>query len=351
MKKKLLILLFTPILWAYSEFKISQDQLVRLGIQITTIDNKIPSKGLPFNAYIDFNDKSSMTQNTSFDVIVVALYKREGEQIKKGEKIGEVSSVELSNLYFDLQNTQNKFKVTQDIAKKDRELYKAGVISKREYQNSYLSAEEMELKLKQIESTFLLFGINPKNPKGKYGFVVVAGNDGILSVAPKQTGERIPAFSPYIRISRDNNLLARIKIPLNASSYIKKDLSVFDRNGRKIGAIQSVSVVLDKASNTILATAVLDHGNFKVGQTIDVYLGTLKSEDSLLISSKSLIKNGKDYLVFKKIKNGFIPVPVKIIEERSKQFVIIGDGLKLGDEIASGALIALKGIINNIGDE
>lgn len=351
MKKFLLILLFMPVLWAYDEFKVSGEQLSELGIQITSVDNKASSKGLPFNAYIDFNDKSSKTQSTSFDVIVVALYKREGERVKKGEKIGEVSSVELSSLYFEFQNTQNKLKVAQDIAKKDRELYQVGVISKREYQNSYLSAEEMELKLKEIESNFLLFGIDPKHPKGKYGFVVVAGNSGILSVAPKQTGERIPAFSPYIRISRDDNLLARIKIPPSASAYIKKGLDVFDRSGRKIGVVQSVSVVLDKTSNTILATAILDPTNFKVGETIDIYLDTLKPKNSLLISSNSLIKNGKEHLVFKKSKNGFIPIPVEIIEERSKQFVVVSDELKLGDKIASGALIALKGIINNIGDE
>ncbi|PAF43896.1 sodium:proton antiporter [Helicobacter sp. 11S03491-1] len=351
MKQWLFLMLFISIIWGYDEIKISNQQLDKLGIHIITVDNKTPSKGLPFNAYIDFNDKSSTTQSSSFDVIVTALYKREGESLKEGDVICEVSSIDLSNLYFELQNTQNKLKVAQDITKKDKELYQAGVISKREYQTSYLASQEMELKLKQIESTLSILGIDSHNPKGKYGFRVIAKDNGILSVAPIKTGEKIPAFTPYIRISRDSDLLARIKLPISISENVKKGAVVFDEYGKKIGVIQSVSVVLDKTSNTILATALLDKGDFRVGQMIDVYIDGIRPKDSIVIPSSTVIKNGKDYLVFLKTDEGFLPKAVKIIEERDNQFVINNKEIKIGDKIASGALIALKGIINNIGEE
>ncbi|MDO7253289.1 efflux RND transporter periplasmic adaptor subunit [Helicobacter cappadocius] len=351
MKKWLLIISLVCVVWGYDEIKISPEQLEKLGISVIKIDNDAPTRGIPFNAYIDFNDKSSTTQSSSFEAIVVALYKREGERVKEGEIIDEISSLDLSNLYFELQNTQNKLKVAKDITKKDKELYEKGVISKREYQTSYLASNEMELKVKQIESTFSLFGIDPLNPKGKYGFRVIAKDSGILSVAPKKTGERIPAFTPYIRISRDDDLLARIKLPVSASEYIKKGSAVYSEQGKKIGEIQSISVVLDRASNTILATALLTTGDFKVGEMTDVYIDGVKPKHSIAIPSEAIIKNGKDYLIFLKTKDGFLPKSVKVIEERDKQFLISDEGLKVGDEIASGALIALKGIVNKIGDE
>ncbi|PAF53204.1 sodium:proton antiporter [Helicobacter sp. 13S00482-2] len=351
MKKWLLIMSFLMFVWGYDEIKISPTQLQELGIKVMSIDNKTLGKGMPFNAYIDFNDKSSITQSSSFEVIVVALYKREGERVKEGEVIDEISSIDLSNLYFELENTQNKLKVAKDVTKKDKELYEKGVISKREYQASYLASNEMQLKLNQIESTFSLFGIDTLNPKGKYGFRVIAKDSGILSVAPKKTGERILAFTPYIRISRDDDLLARIKLPVSVSEYVKKDSLVYDEQGNQIGKIQSVSVVLDRASNTILATALLTSGNFKVGEMIDVYINGVRPENSITIPSEAIIKNGRDYLIFLQTKEGFLPKPVKIIEERNKEFLISNEGIKTGDKIAFGALIALKGIINRIGDE
>lgn len=89
-----------------------------MGLKVVKLDKEIFSKGLPFNAYIDFDSKSSVVQSLSFDASVVAIYKREGEQVKAGDAICEVSSIDLSNLYFELQNNQNKLKIAKDITKK-----------------------------------------------------------------------------------------------------------------------------------------------------------------------------------------------------------------------------------------
>lgn len=351
MKKILVWVMMCGFLFAYSEIKISPNQLQKLGINIIKISKTTSSRGLPFNAYIDFDDKSSSIQSASFESIVVALYKREGQRVKEGDLLFEISSNELNNLFFELQNTENKLKVSQEITKKDKELYEAGVIPKREYQTSYLSTNEMSLKVKQIKSTFNLFGIDPKDPKGKYGFRVIAKDSGILSVAPQKTGQVIPAFTPYVRISKNNNLIARIKIPPSLSQYIQKGSEVLDERGKKIGEIQSISVVLDKASNTILATALLNQGEkeYRVGEMIDVYIEGAKPQDSIVIPSNAVIKNGKDYLIFVKTKDGFMPTPVDIIEEREGSFVLSDKNIKINQQIATGALIALKGIVNNIG--
>ena len=39
---------------------------------------------------------------------------------------------------------------------KDKELFEGGVISQREYQNSYLLANELELKLKDVKKLIVL---------------------------------------------------------------------------------------------------------------------------------------------------------------------------------------------------
>ncbi len=349
MKKVFIIGILCAFAFGYSEIKISQAQIQGFGIQDIPIQNPAISRGVPFNALIDFDDKDSSTQSSTFDVVVVAIYKREGDKVTAKTEICEISSNELNSLYFELQNTKNKHRVADEIAKKDKDLFQAGVISQREYQVSYLAANELFLKLSQLKSTFALFGIDPENPTGKYGFRVIAKESGILSIAPKTTGEKIPAFTPYVRISKSNNLLARIRIPLSISDYVLPGAKVYSEEGQYVGDISNVSVVVDKTNNSITAIANLKENFFRVGEVVDIYIKGEQPKGTFAVPSDAVIKNEKDNLIFIKTKNGYLPKAVRIIEKRSKSFVIDAKGFKGNEQIASGALIPLKGLVNNFG--
>lgn len=334
----------------YTEVKITPSQAQGLGIKDIPIQNPSITRGVPFNALIDFDDKESATQSSTFDVVVVAIYMREGETINEGDEICEINSNELNNSYFELENARNRYRVAQEVAQKDKGLYESGVISQREYQTSYLASRELFLKLSQLENSFKLFGIDPKRPKGKSGFRVVASSSGILSVAPKTTGEKIPAFTPYVRISKSNDLLARIKIPASISDYVVPGSKVYSEQGQYVGDISTVSVVLDKTNNSITAIARLQKGVFRVGEVADIYIEGKQPKGTVALPSDAVIKNGKDDLIFIKTKDGYMPRVVNIVEKRSKSFVIDSSGLRGSEQVASGALIALKGIINNVGE-
>lgn len=333
----------------YDEVKVSASQAQGLGIKDIPIQNPSITRGVPFNALIDFDDKESATQSSTFDVVVVGISMREGEAINEGDEICEINSNELNNSYFELENARNRYRVAQEVAQKDKGLYESGVISQREYQTSYLASRELYLKLSQLENSFKLFGIDPKNPKGKSGFRVVASSSGILSVAPKTTGEKIPAFTPYVRISKSSDLLARIKIPASISDYVVPGSKVYSEQGQYVGDISTVSVVIDKTNNSITAIAKLQKGVFRVGEVADIYIEGKQPKGTFALPSDAIIKNGKDNLIFIKTQEGYIPRAVNIVEKRSKSFVIDSSGFRGDEKVASGSLIALKGLINNVG--
>ncbi len=352
---------FVPLIFVYTlameEIVISQEEIAKNGIKVIPLDQAFNTKGVPFNALIDFDDKSSSTQSSSFETIVVNIYKREGEMVNEGDLICDISSNELSALFFELTNTQERLKIASENERKDKSLYKAGVISKREYQLSYLAMNELRLKLNEITSKFDLLGIDKdfikSGNQGKYGFPVVAKTSGILSVAPKQSGEKIEAFTPYVRISKntgaDSNLLGRIRIPIHLSHNIKKGSTVFDDDGNKIGEIETISVVIDKVSNTILATAKIHNTRFKVGEMIEIYIGGLLPQGAILIPSSAVIKNGNDYFVFVQSAKGFKPTKIQKVEERDNSFVINPAGLNKQNKIATGNIISLKGMMDGLG--
>lgn len=68
----------------YEEISISQEELAKNGIKVIALNQAFNTKGVPFNALIDFDDKTSSTQSSSFNAIVVNIYKREGESVNEG---------------------------------------------------------------------------------------------------------------------------------------------------------------------------------------------------------------------------------------------------------------------------
>lgn len=334
----------------YSPIKLNSEEITDMGIGLFQIKHNPLGKGIPFSAVVDFDDRDGYAQNSSLEVIVVAIYKREGEKIKKGDRIAEVSSNELNNLYFEYQNTLSRLKVAQEIEKKDRSLFNQGVIPQREYQTSYLSMNELQLKLKELAQAFNIFGIDVDNPRGQYGFLVRANGSGTLSIAPTYVGQKIPAFSPFVRISKSNAMLARIRVPLSMVDSVKRGYAILNSNGKNIGYLKTISVVLDQVTNTISAIADLKGDGYKVGEIIELYVAGSIPKNALLLPSSTIIKNDNDYLVFLKLANGFQPIAVNILEEREDSFMISAPNLHVGSTIANGAIITLKGIVNGIGE-
>ena len=138
---------YDPIIFQDSEMK-------TMNMNIFTITRKTSEKGVPFSAVVDFDDKDGYTQNSNLEVVVVSLYKRAGEKVKQGDSIAEISSNALNELYFALQNTTSRYQIAKEVERKDKDLLNQGVISQRAYQTSYLTMNELRLKMHEIRSTF-----------------------------------------------------------------------------------------------------------------------------------------------------------------------------------------------------
>ncbi|RDU57118.1 sodium:proton antiporter [Helicobacter sp. MIT 00-7814] len=355
MRKLAIFYLLCACLWGYDEIIISESEIRTNGIKVISVSSKdIDSKGMPFNALIDFDDKTSVAQSSSFETVVVNIYKREGEYVKKGDLICDISSNELSTLFFEFKNTRDRLKIASENEAKDKMLYESGVISKREYQLSYLTMNELKLKYNETFAKLDLLGVSKafmeSGKQGQYGFPIVAKASGVLSVAPRQSGQKINAFTPYVRISlKNSDLLGRIRVPVHLAHTIEKGDVLYDEKGKEIGFIDTISVVIDKDTNTILATAKITANDFKVGELVEVYIGGGLPENSMLIPSSAVLKIGNDYVTFVRTKNGFLPMKIEVTEERDNSFAIKKGVLKPNMQIATGSIIILQGMLSGLG--
>lgn len=340
--------------FSYDEIILTEQQMQKLGINTTKPDFSGYFLLGPFVASLDFSNQASIKQVSPFEITISNIKKFEGDYVKKGEVICNIISDSLSNLVYEYKNTESKYNIAQNNAKKDKELFQSGVISQREYQNSYLLANELELKLKDLDSTIKQIGINP-NTKG-FSYPVVAQMSGILAVGPSKSAQKIEAFSPYIIITNDNSKMqANIRIPQTNAQDIQKDARVFikDQNGKtiEIGNINSVSIAIDTNTNTINATANINYKQLKAGSDIDTFILSKNPKDTIAIRRDVVTKFGNDNIVFVKTQKGFLPTKIEIVKEINNGFLIKKADFGLQTNLANGSIIVLKGAMSGLSFE
>ena len=353
--KKIICILFLSLnfIFGYDEIILSDAQMQKLGIGVTKPDFSEYYLIGPFASSLDFSNQTSIKQVSPFEITISNIKKFEGDYVKKGEVICNIISDSLSNLVYEYKNTESKYQIAQNNAKKDKELFENGVISQREYQNSYLLANELELKLNDLDSIIKQIGINP-NAQG-FGYPVIAQISGILALGPNKSAQKIEAFSPYIIITNDNSKMqANIKIPQNNGADIQKDAKVFIKNNDtkiEIGNINSISIALDPTTNTINATANINYQKLQAGSNIDTFIMVKNPKDSIAITRDVVTKFGNDNIVFVKTQNGFMPTKIEIIKEINNGFLIKKDKFALQTNLANGSIIVLKGAMSGLSFE
>lgn len=346
-------LFLLSFVFGYDEIILTETQMQKLGIGVTKPDFSEYYLIGPFASSLDFSNQASIKQVSPFEITISNIKKFEGDYVKKGDVICHIISDSLSNLVYEYKNTESKYQIAQNNAKKDKELFEGGVISQREYQNSYLLANELELKLKDLDSTIKQIGIDP-NAQG-FGYPVVAQISGILAVGPSKSAQKVEAFSPYIIITNDNSKMqANIKIPQNNASDIQKDTRVFIEDNTKkieIGNINSVSIAIDTNTNTINATANINYKQLQAGSNIDTFILVKNPKDTITITRDVVTKFGNDSIVFVKTQNGFMPTKIEILKEINNGFLIKKDNFGLQTNLANGSIIVLKGAMSGLSFE
>lgn len=344
---------FCGVLSAFDEIALSEIQAQKMGISLKSPDFSSHSLIGPFVANLDFANRSSIKQVSPFEITIAQVFKLEGEAVKKGEIICSITADSISNLIYEYKNTRSKHDIAANNATKDKQLFEEGVISQREYQNSYLLANELALKLRDLDSTIKQIGVDTS--AAGFSYPIVAQSDGILALAPSKSAQKINAFTPYIIIANDSQMLANIRIPQQNAADITRGARVFIKDSAKnaieIGRIQSIAIAIDMLTNTLGASASAKNAALKAGSNVDVFIETPNPSGAIFVSRDTVTKFGGDYVVFAKTPNGFLPTAINIIKEVNGGYLVEGGDFSPETKLASGAIIVLKGAMSDLGFE
>lgn len=324
------------------DINISPAQMSKLGITTTAPKPATTDAIGPLVGSVDFDEAHSKSFILDHEASIASLNKRAGDSVKKGEVLATISSAKLVSDSFELKSLQEQYKLAAAHAKKDEALFSDGVISQREMQISQLNAQMLSSKISTLKSQLALSGINSK-------MALVASQSGIVSLAPKNAGEKIMPFTPYFRISSSNSMLVHINIPPALLTSIRKGDSITLEDGKKIGSIISISQGISQNTNSAIATAKATTTTLLAGSTATFFIASTHAKKAYLLPSSSVVRQGGKNICFIRSASGFRVQEVLLISQSQNGAVV--RGVAPSDAVASTGIIALKGALNGLGFE
>lgn len=347
---KIAILLISSAMAVMADINISDLQMKKLGITVGKVSVVSTTKIGPFIAKIDYDEERSKSYFLNHEASVLSLNVRAGERVKKGKILGRILSPELMNINFELKELRNRYNVIHNNAKKDEVLYKDGVISYRDYQNSTLEVASLKSRIASLESRFSVAGVRAT---ADGTLAVIAQKSGIITDAPLAIAEKIVPYEPYFRISDPDAMIAILNISPKQINTVSKGDKVLNEGGNIMGTIVSVSPSVNLSNNSATAIARLHNvsGELRAGTTNALFLSAVKPISSIQIPSSAVVKHQGKSVCFIRTPSGFRAQQLNVSGTSKEGVLVSQKGIDSTTNVAISGLVALKGSLSGLGFE
>jgi multidrug efflux pump subunit AcrA (membrane-fusion protein) len=153
-----------------------------------------------------------------------------------------------------------------------------------------------------------------------------------------------------VKLAQLSPLWVEIAVPSSNIRAIRPGARVEVEGYATAGQVVLVSETADAATQTILVRAeVANTGDLRPGQTAQARIGFASSVESAWeLPYGALFRRGEQAAVFVATPDGFRLVPVTLLEE-DQDHVVVSGPITDKDDVASGGISALRGILLKLG--
>ncbi len=217
---------------------------------------------------------------------------RNGERVKKGELILELSNDEISANFLKAEATyfsaKNDFKIKEENFNKFSKLFKNSLISQDEFSNKKIEYLQSQSNLKNAEASFNLAKKDYDDLK------VIAKIDGVISDLNLKKYEKISANSELFTIVNNEKILVTASISPTDVNNIGKNISAeirFEGIERIYPAkLYEINPVANKENNKYSIKLEVENSDFliKKGMYSDILLNT-GEKTGYIIPKKAIV--------------------------------------------------------------
>ena len=342
---KILTLLTLGFLTLFATIDISQKQESELGIKTTKLKKATTIEFGAYNAKVSLDAKDIVSIGLAVDSVVIDIFVKSLEYVKKSQKLLSLRSSELLNLQKEYINALIESDNAQKSYQRDEKLFSEGIISQKTLLISKKEKLNSQLRVKLSESELLMSGFDDallKRVRETHTLVefinILAPKDGLVDAIAVNVGQKVESNRTMMRIYADSKRYLELNIPIAVAKNIDLgDRCYFENKSAKIVAISNIA---NEETQSVKIRAVIEDA--KDVMINRVYFAKIKKsvENAFTVEKSALVYKENRPIIFKKIPKGYEALSVLILKEDAQTYIVEAD-LGEDDEVAVSSTSAL----------
>ncbi len=298
-----------------------------------------------FGKTVELNSKviqlpsSKQSLMALLDGRIVKYYVKEGDLVKKGDKIALIQSIELSKMSAEYLALKEQLKSIEENYDGNLILNKKDIVSKQELNLVNIQRKDIYAKLETITSQLKTLDIEVKDIKNTISeYTLFAYNSGIVSSLLKTEYSAVLKDTEIVSIVKEKSFYLKSYIPITYYEYLKLGQKISTNfNGKNIITyIEKILPELDEMTQRIIVLSRIDdeqiklYSNLYLGSTL--YYETDKKYISVRKSAITFMNN--EWVIFipneeetshtEDKEQEFKSLDIKIIQENDEYVAVEG---------------------------
>lgn len=334
-----------------AEFPATGAQIQALGVTLLLLEKQGPIDGMAYPAKVVLPSNGNQVISAPFGGRVEALVVDEQQIVQAGQPLLRLSSPEYGDLQLKLLEAASKARLTGQTAVRERQLFAEGIIPERRVQEANANNQEAVARLQFAQAALRLAGVDPStirqmgdNAKLQDGLIVRAKSAGTVVELNVKSGQRVQGSDALLHIVSTQQLWLDIQVPSDKQQALSADnrsaITVVGREAKAM-PISVGTMVGDNQTVTLRARVVSGAQVLRPGEVVQVRLPFSQNTAGWALPLPAIARQDDKAFVFVRTEKGFVAKPVNVVSSAGQSVQVTGE-LKVGDQVATGSVIALK---------
>ncbi len=302
-----------------------------------------------------WNEERTQRIYPAFAGRVMAIKADVGQSVSAGTLLAQLASPDFGMAQSETAKAQADMHLTQKAMARQRELFEAGIVAKKDLEQSEADAARAQAEVERAQARTRLYGsatgVNQQLALSASinGVVVERNLNPGQEVRPDQSGPSVPALfvvtdptSLWIQIDARESEVGTVR---PGATF---ELAVPTMPGQKFeGRVITASDFIDPATRTIKIRGVIANPKrlLKAEMLATARFDRVFDAEQMVVPAAAVMLRGSQHSVFVQTRAGeFEPREVELAYEGPKQ-VVISSGLKTGEQVVSDNALLLARLL------
>lgn len=342
---------------AADDITMTAEQATSVGIEVAPLSATPASRGAAFPARVTIPPNQISVVAVPIAARIESIDVVEDQLVQPGTVLARLNSPALIRAQSEFLQAVNQERFLQETLNREQALSSDRTVSLKQMQATRNEHAQATATVAERRQMLRDYGMSPDAIEGlvtsrvfdsKTAIVApIAGTVIDLSVSP---GQRVEAQVPLLKIARMAPLWIELQVPPRRAGAFRVGMSVAIPDFGTTAKVISVGSSADRSTQavTVRAELAVASSGLRPGQFVEAFVTFTGGDKTWSVRPESIVRRGRDTVVFVRTDKGFRVQPVTVIEEDRDAAQVTGP-LQAGDNIAIRGIVALKGAWQGLG--